>query len=73
MNNLQSIIEAAWEDREKLRDKTTVEAIDEVVDRLDKGTLRVAEPNGDKWTVHVWIKKAIILYFPTHENEVMEV
>jgi 2,3,4,5-tetrahydropyridine-2-carboxylate N-succinyltransferase len=38
-------------------------AIDDVIAALDVGTLRVAEPNGDDWIVHAWIKQAILLYF----------
>jgi len=38
-------------------------AVDEVVERLDAGTLRVAEPRDGGWTVNVWVKQAILLYF----------
>ena len=44
MNNLQSIIEKAWENRELLKDETTLKTIREVIALLDSGTLRVAEP-----------------------------
>jgi len=73
MHELQPIIESAWEDRSKLAEKETVSAIDQILAELDKGKLRVAEPNGSDWIVNDWIKKAIILYFPTHENKVIEV
>jgi 2,3,4,5-tetrahydropyridine-2-carboxylate N-succinyltransferase len=66
------IIEAAWENRELLQNKETVEAIEEVIEDLDKGKLRVAECTGDGWTVNDWIKKAVILYFPTRKMEVLE-
>ncbi|MCB9680773.1 MAG: 2,3,4,5-tetrahydropyridine-2,6-dicarboxylate N-succinyltransferase [Alphaproteobacteria bacterium] len=40
-------------------------AVHQVVDLLDQGVLRVAEPEGDGWTVHAWLKQAILLYFRT--------
>jgi len=65
---MQEIIEAAWQDRELLKDSTTLATINEVIEQLDKGKLRVAQPmgNGD-WQVNEWVKKAVILYFPTRE------
>ena len=60
---LQEQIEKAWADRELLKSADTQAAIREVVDQLDKGKLRVAEPVADCWKVNEWIKKAVILYF----------
>ncbi len=67
---MQDIIEAAWQNRELLKDSTTLSTINEVIELLDKGKLRVAEPleNGD-WQVNEWVKKAVILYFPTRQME----
>lgn len=64
------IIESAWENRALLNEKPTVEAIEETIEELDKGRLRVAQPleNGD-WQVNDWVKKAVILYFPTRSME----
>lgn len=61
------IIEAAWENRELLKEEETVAAINAVIEDLDKGKLRVAEPNSEGWKVNDWIKKAVILYFPTQK------
>ena len=58
-------IEAAWEDRSLLKDPATIKDIELVIEDLDKGKLRVAEPIGDDWKVNDWVKKAVILYFPT--------
>lgn len=69
----KEIIEKAWEDRSLLSDDATLGAINEVVEDLDKGRIRVAEPIDDKWVVNEWVKKAVILYFPTREMKVMEV
>ena len=63
------IIEAAWENRELLKDQETIDAINTVIEDLDKGKLRVAEPDGDDWKVNDWVKKAVILYFPTRKME----
>jgi len=72
MRDLEKIISSAWEDRDLLRDETVQEAIREVIDLLDKGTLRVAEKKGHDWEVHEWIKKAVILYFPIQKMELTE-
>ncbi len=71
--NIREIIENAWEDRALLQNKETVEAIEYVIEELDKGRLRVAEPKGDDWQVNDWVKKAVILYFPTRKMETSEV
>ncbi len=62
--NLKMIIESAWADRSLLETKETRTAIRNVIDMLDKGKIRVAEPVGADWIVNEWIKKAVILYFP---------
>ncbi len=64
MENLKTIIEKAWEDRSLLEDKDVRLAIENVVDSVDKGKYRVAEPSENGWKVNEWIKKAIVLYFP---------
>lgn len=73
MKEIKTIIEKAWEDKSLLNDPKTIDAINTVVEMLDKGKLRVAEPNGDKWKVNNWIKKAVILYFPLRKMETTEV
>lgn len=66
------IIEAAWENRDLLQNAETVKAIEDVIADLDKGKLRVAEPVDVGWQVNEWIKKAVILYFPTRKMEVFK-
>ena len=73
MINTQNIIESAWEDRKLLNQKETIDAIEFVIEELDKGRLRTAEPTADGWKVNDWIKKAVILYFPICKMETMEV
>jgi 2,3,4,5-tetrahydropyridine-2,6-dicarboxylate N-succinyltransferase len=70
---LKEIIEAAWQNRELLKDNDTVLAIKSIIDDLDKGKKRVAEPVEGGWQVNEWIKKAVILYFPIQKMEVIEV
>lgn len=70
---LQQKIEAAWNDRSLLQTKETQSAIREVIDQLDKGKVRVAEPQSGGWNVKEWIKKAVILYFPIQQMETIEV
>ncbi|HEY0030497.1 MAG TPA: 2,3,4,5-tetrahydropyridine-2,6-dicarboxylate N-succinyltransferase [Bacteroidia bacterium] len=70
---MQTIIEAAWENRELLKEEKTQKTIREVIEMLDKGKLRVAEPRGEAWQVNEWVKKAVILYFPIQKMETIEV
>ncbi|MDB2363449.1 2,3,4,5-tetrahydropyridine-2,6-dicarboxylate N-succinyltransferase [Flavobacteriales bacterium] len=74
MENLRSIIEEAWENRELLKKSETVQAIEDVLEAIDKGQLRVAEPldNGE-WQVNEWVKKAVVMYFPIRKMETIEV
>ena len=70
---LQQIIESAWDNRALLKEKNTQQAIEEVIEKLDKGILRVAQPTAAGWQVNDWIKKAVILYFPIRQMETIEV
>ena len=72
IENIQSAIEIAWDNRELLNNAKTRDAIRAVIDLLDKGKIRVAEPKGNNWQVNEWIKKAVILYFPISEMTVSE-
>ncbi|MDN3665383.1 2,3,4,5-tetrahydropyridine-2,6-dicarboxylate N-succinyltransferase [Algibacter miyuki] len=72
MTQLQQIIEKAWENRDLLSEETTTTAIRNVVDLLDKGELRVAEPTENGWQVNEWVKKAVVLYFPIQKMETIE-
>lgn len=69
---LKLSIEAAWNDRNLLKESETQEAIFEVVDQLDKGVLRVAEKEAEGWKLNDWVKKAVILYFPIRQMETIE-
>ncbi len=74
MQTLEPIINQAWEDRSLLQQQNVQEAINEVVNLLDVGTLRVAEPTeSGGWQVNDWVKKAVILYFPIQKMETIEV
>lgn len=67
-SELKNSIEAAWNNPEALTNPNTIAIIEEVVELLDKGKLRVAEPNADgQWQVNEWVKKAVVMYFPTHQ------
>jgi 2,3,4,5-tetrahydropyridine-2-carboxylate N-succinyltransferase len=70
---LEQAINRAWDDRSLLENQATRAAIRQVVDLLDKGEVRVAEPdeNGN-WKVNDWVKKAVMLYFPIQKMETIE-
>lgn len=72
MNTLQNTIESAWNDRTLLNDINTQNAIREVINLIDSGALRVAEPVIDGWQVNEWVKKAVVLYFPIQKMETLE-
>lgn len=69
----QLTIEKAWDDRSLLQVPDTISAIEWVIEEVDKGRLRVAEPldNGD-WQVNEWVKKAVVMYFPIRKMETIE-
>ncbi len=70
--NEQLIIEKAWDDRSLLNNPETQEVINAVIEKLDKGVLRVAQPSENGWIVNDWVKKAVILYFPIRKMETIE-
>ncbi|MEY3585167.1 MAG: hypothetical protein RLZZ243_231 [Bacteroidota bacterium] len=71
---MRQLIEAAWDNRALLQEKETIQAIETVIEDLDKGRLRVSEPgeNGE-WIVNEWVKKAVVMYFPIRQMETIEV
>lgn len=70
---LKKAVEEAWDDRNLLNFKEYRDAIDSVINHLDNGEFRVAEPIGNIWHVNEWIKKAVVLYFPIREMEEIKV
>lgn len=70
---LRDTIEKAWIDKGLLQEESTQKAIREVIEFLDKGKLRVAEPVNEEWIVNEWVKKAVILYFPIQKMKTVEV
>jgi 2,3,4,5-tetrahydropyridine-2-carboxylate N-succinyltransferase len=72
MNSLQEIIERAWDDRSLLKEEETIKAVRAVIDFLDQGLLRVAEPIDNQWKINEWVKKAVVLYFPIQKMETLE-
>jgi len=70
---LKELVEKAWMDRELLKKEEVKAGIRQVVELLDKGQVRVAEPDGEGWKVNEWIKKAVILYFPIQQMQTIEV
>ena len=72
---MQQEIEKAWDDRTLLKEVATLQAIEHTIELLDKGELRVADPpdaGGSEWRVNDWVKKAVILYFPTRGMKTIE-
>ena len=70
---MRETIEAAWENRELLKDAKVQATIEAVIEEIDKGRLRCAEPTEDGWQVNEWVKKAVVLYFPIRKMETIEV
>ena len=72
MTEIQQIIESAWDNRDLLNQQNTQDTIRKVIDLLDEGTLRVAEPTTNGWQVNEWVKKAVVVYFPIQKMETLE-
>ncbi len=73
MNNIDIVlIGKAWEERSLLNDESVRKEIENTIEHLDKGLIRVAEPQQDKWVVNQWIKKAVIMYFQIRKMETLE-
>jgi 2,3,4,5-tetrahydropyridine-2-carboxylate N-succinyltransferase len=70
--DLQTKILAAWNDRALLKDETYSNAVREVIEQVDKGILRVAEPAGNDWVVNEWVKQAILMYFGIQQMQTWE-
>lgn len=72
MEKLKNIIEKAWDNRDLLQEEATQNTIKEVIELLDNGKLRVAEPTENGWQVNEWVKKAVVMYFPIQKMETWE-
>ena len=72
MTELRQTIEKAWDNRELLKDQNTQNAIRKVIDLLDAGELRCAEPTENGWQINEWVKKGVVLYFPIQKMETLE-
>ena len=70
---MKKIIESAWKNKSLLENQETKQAICSVIESLDKGELRVAEPSNNGWIVNEWVKKAVILYFPIQKMKTIEI
>ncbi len=73
MNNLKLLVEEIWDNRNLLSESGSQDTIRNIVELLDKGQIRIAEPTSNGWIVNEWIKKAVILYFPIQEMNTIEV
>lgn len=67
--DIKQKIAAAWNNRELLKDAAYADAVAEVIEEVDKGRLRVAEPGSEGWQVNEWVKQAILLYFGIRKME----
>ena len=75
MSELKKIIEEAFENRDQINAQTKGEirdSVDETLNQLDTGLIRVCEKNGNDWIVNQWIKKAILLSFRLNDNEIIK-
>ncbi len=72
MTALRETIEKAWDNRALLKEPSVQDAIHNVIDLLDAGKLRCAEPGENGWQINEWVKKGVVLYFPIQKMETME-
>lgn len=71
MQNLKNLITEAWNDRNLIKSKDVINAVEETIKLIDSGKLRVAEQVNGSWHVNEWVKKAVLLYFPIKNMEVL--
>ena len=74
MNNLEKIINEAWEKKDQVNknsDKSLIDSINKIIEDLDQGKIRVAEKINGEWTTHQYIKKAVMLSFRVYEMETL--
>ncbi|MDC3403705.1 2,3,4,5-tetrahydropyridine-2,6-dicarboxylate N-succinyltransferase [Candidatus Pelagibacter sp.] len=72
MKEFENIINTAWENKDSINgqsDKSILDAINQTIELVDNGELRVAEKKGNEWVVNQWVKKAIMLSFKTHDMD----
>lgn len=69
---LKQKIELAWDNRDLLNDSSTIKAINDTIELVDSGKLRVAQLNQSKWIVNEWVKKAVLLYFPINKMTTLQ-
>ncbi|NML37930.1 2,3,4,5-tetrahydropyridine-2,6-dicarboxylate N-succinyltransferase [Chitinophaga sp. G-6-1-13] len=69
--DLQQQIQAAWADRGLLQETQYADAVKAVIEAVDKGHLRVAQPTESGWVVNEWVKQAILMYFTIQPMETM--
>ena len=72
--SLENTILKAWEDRNNINknsDKAIISAINETLEKLDSGSIRVCEKKNNEWHTHQWIKKAILLSFKIQDNKIL--
>jgi 2,3,4,5-tetrahydropyridine-2-carboxylate N-succinyltransferase len=75
MKTVAPLLNQAWEERAQLSPQSqgpTVDAVTDIIRRLDAGDLRIAEKKEGTWHVNVWAKQAVLLYFRLRHNEVIE-
>jgi 2,3,4,5-tetrahydropyridine-2-carboxylate N-succinyltransferase len=76
MQDLRAIIDAAFERRAEITpsnvERELLQAIDATIDLLDTGKARVAEKRVGEWMVNDWLKKAVLLFFRTHDNAAID-
>jgi 2,3,4,5-tetrahydropyridine-2-carboxylate N-succinyltransferase len=70
---MKELIEKVWENREMLQESAVQDSIRQVINELDAGKIRVAEPTATGWMVNDWVKKAVIMYFPIQKMQTIEV
>lgn len=72
MTAVNQLIEQAWGNRDLVKNEEVKQAVIETMAKLDKGELRVAQPEGDNWIVNEWVKKGILLYFGIQKMNIIK-
>lgn len=73
MDTMKEMIEAAYQNRDLMKEEQYKDAVRAVMEEVDKGRLRTAEPTDNGWQVNEWVKQAILLYFGVQEMQTWNV
>ncbi len=72
MEGLEKYMDEAWNDPGLLKESKYIKSVEQIIEFLDKGKLRVASFESGEWVVNTWVKKAVVMYFRLRKMQTMQ-